>query len=793
MNSQKSIPHSDENEALRQKVADLQVQIEELQQQEVRFQQMYEHTSIGIAELDLEFAIKSANAAYCEMLGYTEEELIGKTIPEITHPEDQPENTEKLAQLAGGEIPMFQMEKRFIHKKGQTVYGLVNATVIRDSKDNPAFLLGNVLDITSQKKMESSLQVGEIRYQSLFNSIRDAILVANTDREIIDCNPAFTDLFEYSLEEIKGKKIKYVYADTEDYEQMDAQLRKHLDDRKFQMVIHYKKKTGETFPGETSAFYLQEPGGEVAGFIGLIRDISGRLEQQKALEKSEHKFREIFHNTQDVLFLQRRGENPLQQGFLEVNRTAQHLLGYSYDELMEMTPGDFVNMPEDEAQQVRNEYNANKTVSFETTITTKGGQEIPVEMRDHHFTLDSEAVVLSVVKDISNRKKAEEERKQYEAQLRQAQKMEAVGRLAGGIAHDFNNKLTVILGQADLALTTNPPDKMKETLETIKKSAQESADLTSKLLGFARKQPIDPHIIDLNETVSAMLSMLKKLIGENINLAWIPAGNVWPVKLDPAQVDQLLANLLVNARDAIDDVGKVTIETANVTFDEEYCRTHHGFELGDYVMVAVSDDGCGMDEDTLSDIFEPFFTTKSKEKGTGLGLATVYGIVKQNNGFINVYSEPGEGTTFKIYLPKEGGEAEPVTRQRESDLVQGGSETIIVVEDDPDILHLAQVTLERWGYSVFTANSAQEALRLAEKQVKDIHLVITDVVMPEMNGRELAASILSISPQIKILFMSGYTENGIVHQSILEDQVEFIQKPYSPVTLARKVREVLDG
>jgi PAS domain S-box-containing protein len=385
------------------------------------------------------------------------------------------------------------------------------------------------------------------------------------------------------------------------------------------------------------------------------------------------------------------------------------------------------------------------------------------------------------------------ERKQLEEQFRQAQKMDSVGRLAGGVAHDFNNLLGVIMGNSELALEmAEPGHPMVAHIQEIKRAAVHSADLTRQLLAFARKQTISPRLLDLNTTVEKMLKMLKRLIGENIHLSWQPAAKILPVKIDPSQVDQILANLCVNARDAISNVGNITIETDRISLDEDYCSVHAGFRPGDYVLLTVCDNGCGMDREILDKIFEPFFTTKGSGKGTGLGLATIYGIVKQNSGFINVYSEPGQGTSFKIYLPRhEAEEGQLQTEQRTSSVMRG-NETILLVEDEPAILEMAVAILSRLGYRVLPASSPTGAIRVAREHDEKIHLLVTDVVMPEMNGRDLAGEIKTIHPEVEWLFMSGYTQNVIVHNGVLDEGFNFIEKPFSVEGLSTKIREVLD-
>jgi DNA-binding response OmpR family regulator len=378
-------------------------------------------------------------------------------------------------------------------------------------------------------------------------------------------------------------------------------------------------------------------------------------------------------------------------------------------------------------------------------------------------------------------------------QLHQAQKMEAVGRLAGGVAHDFNNMLTVIFGHAQLALMeADLSPNLHEHLETIQDAATKSAELTRHLLAFARKQTIAPIVLDLNEAVSGMLKMLQRLIGEDIHLVWKQGAPLWPVMVDPTQMDQILANLCVNARDAITDTGTITIETVNISIDREYANQME-FLPGDYVKLSLSDNGSGMNKNVLAHIFEPFYTTKSYGKGTGLGLATVFGIVKQNNGFINVYSEPGVGTTFTIYLPRFAEELDFEQNAAVTDPVPGGRETILLVEDEAVIMKMTGQILGNCGYSVLMANSPHEALHLATDHDGEISLLITDVIMPGMNGKELSMRLKSLRPALKCLFMSGYTAEAIAQHGVSDDRIDFIQKPFSLDAIAKKAREVLDS
>jgi PAS domain S-box-containing protein len=432
---------------------------------------------------------------------------------------------------------------------------------------------------------------------------------------------------------------------------------------------------------------------------------------------------------------------------------------------------------------------------YESSITDSGGVVHNVIL--HKATFDnldgSVGGLIGAILDITDLKRAEKLQKNLESQLHHAQKMESIGRLAGGVAHDYNNALSVIIGFTQLVMEKMvPTDPLRSDLDEVLKAARHATDITRQLLAFARKQTITPKVLDLNENVGSMLKMLRRLIGEDITLAWLPGAGVWSVKIDSSQIDQILANLCVNARDAIVGVGKITIETKMVTFDTAYCADHHGFIPGEFVMLAVSDNGCGIDQEILDNIFEPFFTTKSPDKGTGLGLSTVYGIVKQNNGFVDIYSKPDTGTTIKIYLPRHEDNAVGVQRETTEEIPQGCGETILIVEDDPLILNLARRILHGLDYTVLTADRPERAIRLAEEHKGEIDLLVTDVIMPEMNGLELANNLRSLYPTLKCVFMSGYTSSVIANHGVLDQGVHFIQKPFSKKDLSKTVRKILD-
>ena len=532
---------------------------------------------------------------------------------------------------------------------------------------------------------------------------------------------------------------------------------------------------------ESGELILDEAG-QAAVLTGIAQDITERKQAEEALRKASAALEQ---SPASVVVTDLSGDIEY------VNPKFTAVTGYSLEEVRGKNPR-ILKSGETPPEEYRNLWE---------TITAGREWRGRFHNKRKDGTLFWEQALIAPVRDASGAvthfigvKEDITAQKTLEDQFRQAQKMESVGRLAGGVAHDFNNMLHVILGHCEIALEDTSADSLlHESLLEIQKAAQRSAALTRQLLAFARKQTVTPDVLDLNDTVAGMLKMLERLIGEDIDLAWFPGDDLWQVKMDPSQIDQILANLSVNARDAIGESGKVIIETENVTLDQAYCSAHAGFVPGRYVRLAVSDDGSGMDRETLEHIFEPFFTTKDTGEGTGLGLATVYGIVKQNDGFVNVYSELGQGTTVKVYLPRFVGEAGEVLAEPVADTPRGRSETVFLVEDEASILNMGKTMLERLGYTVLTAGTPSEALRLAAAHLGEIRLLITDVVMPEMNGRDLAERITGLKPGLKCLFMSGYTSNVIAHRGVLDRGVHFIQKPFSLKDLAVKVREALEG
>ncbi|MFH2067415.1 MAG: response regulator [Pseudomonadota bacterium] len=525
----------------------------------------------------------------------------------------------------------------------------------------------------------------------------------------------------------------------------------------------------------------------------LEKETGELLKTQEALKISEKKYRRLHESMTDGFAYVDM------QGFIrESNESFQKMLGYTEEELsrmtyMDLTPEKWHAFEQDIlANQV---FIHNYSEVYEKEYQKKDGTIFPVELKAFLLRNDmgEKEGIWAIVRDITERKNAEKEKARLTEQLRQAQKLEAVGQLAGGVAHDFNNMLSVILGYTELVLgKIDPADPLRADFNEVFNAAGRARDITRQLLAFARQQAIDPRPLDLNLVVEGMLKMLRRLIGEGIDLVWCPKKELWPILMDASQVDQILANLCINARDAIHDVGKIIMETTNIRIEEDDCSRHAYFVPGGYVMLTVSDNGCGMDRKTMNKIFEPFFTTKEKGKGTGLGLATIYGIVKQNKGFVNVYSEPGMGATFRVYLPRYEGALTTNDDEGPADIPKGKDEMVLVVEDEQAILDIAVRFLETLGYRTLTADTPDDAIRIAGNHNGEIHLLMTDLIMPGMNGRDLAGQIRKVRPEIKCLFMSGYTADVIAHHGILEAEVQFIQKPFSSRDMAIKVRAVLD-
>ncbi len=765
---------------------------EALQESGIRFRELFNHMSSGVAMYEAidnggDFIFRDFNTSAEKIEKVSRKDILGKRVSEVFP-----------GVKAFGIFEVFQR----VWQTGEPEYFPVH--IYLDEKDRGSWRetwvfklpTGEIValynDITERKKAEEALKKSEERHRTLLQTAMDGFWMIDMQGRLMEVNDAYCRMSGYSAQELMAMRVPDLDA-AEVADDTAAHIQKVMVQGEDRFKTRHRRKDGSIFDVEISVQYRAYENG--SRIVGFLRDISESKQAEEELKKRSAFIENLLENAPigfavntiddgQRVFVSRNFENIYGVPPGSLHSVADYFEKVYLDPVFreEIRERIMADMATGEAARMRWEG---------IPITTHAGEHKVVTAIN--IPLLEQNLMISTVQDVTERKRAEEEKAKLEGQLQQAQKMESVGRLAGGVAHDFNNMLSVILGHAELALEqVDPAQPLHDDLMEIRKAAVRSADLTRQLLAFARKQTVAPKVLDLNETVAGMLKMLQRLIGEDIDLNWQPAADLWPVKVDPSQIDQILANLCVNARDAIADIGRITIETGNSVFDADYCADHAGFEPGEYVLIAVSDNGCGMDKETMSHLFEPFFTTKGVGRGTGLGLATVYGSVKQNNGFINAYSEPGLGTTFKIYLPRHAGKAGQMQNKGQATLAARGHETVLLVEDEPAILKLTKVMLERQGYIVLAASTPGEAIRLSREHAGEIHLLMTDVVMPEMNGRDLAKNLLSLYPDLKRLFMSGYTANVIAHHGVLDEGVYFIQKPFSMEDLAAKVREALD-
>ncbi|HPU29904.1 MAG TPA: PAS domain S-box protein [Syntrophorhabdaceae bacterium] len=659
-----------------------------------------------------------------------------------------------------------------------------------DEKDeaHARLLMQGLWNFFEMENMQKNLRESELRYRSLFENANDGIFLLKEDR-FIDCNSKALEIFKCKKEDIIGK-TPYEFSPPKQpdgknsNEKAIEKIKEALKGNPQYFEWVHRTFDGEDFYTEVSLNALKI--GKETFVQAIVRDITERkkAETQLMYERERYSFL-VDRVPYGMVLIDETGK------FLYVNKEWVALFGYTLDEIPDgiswlkkaYPDDDYRKMVIETWKQDMKDIQIGKKVPRIFNVTCKDGS---IKVINFNTVLVEYNLIITTAFDITDYKRTEE-------QFLQAQKMEAIGRLAGGVAHDFNNMLTVILGHANLGmLELDLGHPLYQRFKEIKKAGERSSELTKNLLAFARKQTIDPKVLNLNSAIKDMLKMLMRLIGENIELKWIPGKDLWQTKFDPVQLTQVVMNLVVNAKDAIADVGRITIETKNIILDEAYCKNHLGFYPGEYVMLAISDNGIGMTKDILEHIFEPFYTTKEKEKGSGLGLSTVYGIVKQNNGFINAYSEPKKGTTFKIYLPRYVGKEEVHIIAETEAYPQSKGETILIVEDEKDVLELCVSMLEELGYRVISASTPFEAINKFKMHKDEIDLLITDVIMPEMNGKELSKMLLSIKPDLKCIFMSGYTNNAIIHNGIIESGISYLQKPFTLHELSSKVRETIE-
>lgn len=768
-----------------------------LREKEARFRGIVENTSAAYFCSDKEGYYTYVNPAWLRMHGYdSAEEVVGKHFTITRTKIDVETDAEYQKILWSGEpVPMGESSGR--RKDGSVFHHTFSMQpVTRDGE--VVEIEGFMIDTTERRQVEAALRESEEKYHELFQGSRDALTIMDAATGHFTAgNPAAIEMFGM---EDEAEFCKHTPWDLSPEFQPDGSASKEKARATMDKVLregsHFfewvqTKTTGEEFFATVLLTRIATK--EKVLLQATVRDNTEEKLAEQALRESEQRYNQLAAMNRTITW-----EVDGSGMCTYISDVVEPVLGYKPEEIVgkihcyefgpesgrERLKALAVEMLANKESFRNREYEA---VHKAGHIVWLSGNGIPV--------LDKDGILIGyrgMDTDITERKKMQAEKERLQEQFVHTQKIECVGRLAGGIAHDYNNKLGVILGYLEVAMGyTGSNAPLRNSLEKIERAAKSSVDLTRQILTFARKQAVAPQRIDLNETVDGLLAMMRKVIGEDIWLSWKPDSVAAWISIDPVQIDQILANLLLNARDAISSTGSITVETADAIMDEAYCACHAEVLPGDYVMLAVSDDGCGMDKETQTDIFEPFFTTKDVGEGTGLGLSTVYGIVKQNDGFINVYSEPGQGTTFKIYLPRCADGPSPAFLPEAEEASETGHETLLVVEDEKDLLDLCQFMLESIGYTVFTARTPEQAIQTVQDHKGEIQLVITDVVLPTMNGRELVKTLFSHDATLKVLYMSGYTADTITHRGILEPGVHFLQKPFSSNLLDTKVQEAL--
>ena len=766
-------------ETLQRQVADVQTRERLLRDENRYLREIYDRAPLGYQSLDEHGCFIDVNQAWLDALGYTKDEVIGVNFGEFLHPDWREHFRENFPRFkAVGEILGVEFEIR--KKDGRYIYVSFNGRIGIDQQGRFQQTYCVFQDITRQRQAEEN-------YRHIVENAQEAIIVTRNEK-LLMVNPAMARIIGLPAEDLVTKSFTGFI---------------HPHDRDMVVQYHRGRLLGQDIPthytfrvicNDGSIKWLHLHGAltnwdGAAAALSFLTDITEQKQAEEQLRNNEANLQSLFNAITESVCLIDCDGTVIAANETFAGRTGKRASECVGTSIFSLIPAKTAAL---RRQIVENIVRSGEAIQFEDERWGRHLQHnlFPV------LTPDGQVSRIAIfASDITERKQSEAERIKLQEQLSQSQKIESIGRLAGGVAHDFNNMLGVILGYTELILEQVKDDQtIHPALVQIQHAAQHSADLTNKLLAFARKQTVQPKILDLNETVSGMLTMLRRLIGEDIELVWLPGKDLAQVKMDPSQIDQILVNLCVNARDAIGNsgkIGKIIITTAQVPANGNTPDLPEKSSENGYTLVTVSDNGCGMDVETTAHLFEPFFTTKSIGSGTGLGLATVYGIVKQNNGLIEVSSEPGQGTTFNIYLPCLRDRLEGVSAPGDEAPGIRGNETILLVEDEPMILEMTATMLRKLGYNVLPATTPAEAIRIARKRCDSIDLLMTDVIMPEMNGRDLAHRLSSLAPHLTCLFMSGYTADVIAHHGVLDTNTHFIEKPFSKKDLAAKLREIL--
>jgi PAS domain S-box-containing protein len=754
---------------------------EALRQSEEQFRTIFDSMGDGVTIGVPGGHFIEVNQVTCERLGYTREQLLAMKVPDINSPESAalvPERVERI--LQGG---VYVFETTHVRSDGTEIP--IEAASRRIEFHGQPAILTLSRDITERKRSEEALREQARFVQQLLDAIPFPIAAKGRDGRLQLFNAAFAAAGNRTREQAIGKTMDELgIPDTDAHTARDEAL---LAGGTAQVYEALMPTAGSGMRRHVlSKAPLRAKDGEITGIVTAAVDIDDRYEAEQALRQSEERFRTLFDFASDAIFIHDIGGK-----FVEVNRTACERLGYSRDELLAMSPTD-IDLPEFAALVAvrEEELTSHRSTFLETAHVRREGVAIPVEVSATVIDLGGRKAILSIARDITERRQAEAERAALEDQLRQAQKMEGIGRLAGGIAHDFNNLLTAIRGSASLALSELPPGEgPREDLEQIEQAADRAARLTRQLLAFARRTVLQPEVVDLGEIVRRLEPMLSRLIGEDVRLLTIVPDDTGCVLADPGQIEQVILNLAVNASDAMPDGGTLTIEIADIETAETIESQADAQPAGKMTSLSVTDTGTGMDAETLGHLFEPFFTTKGPGKGTGLGLATVYGIVRQSGGTVTARSKPGHGSTFALYLPRVDRTTGASPEPSRAPATAARTATILVVEDDSGVRRFASRVLEAAGYQVLTAQDGPAAIDTARHA--DVQLLLTDVVMPGMSGRDVATRLSAAQPGIRVLYMSGHTDKGIVRDGVLDAGIDFLAKPFTSESLISAVDAAL--